>query len=185
MTIPLRKPSRSEMLGYVARFDKLVRADNALPDCSMPGFARTLMNIIGSERQRAKGELAPAGNSPPLVHHTAPFTMGFVEARPNNGVMMHNHDTHEVFMPIDSRWRVTWEGETGEESAVLDSFDVISIPPGVNRQFHCEIPRPGSEKGLLLAVVGGENPIVEFSEGAMKLMRAAGVVPPVPGKAGG
>lgn len=63
------------------------------------------------------------------------FNLGIVRAQPGNGPMMHNHDTNETFMPLTGTWRVSWEVDGGAEYFDLSPYDVVSVPPGVQRRF--------------------------------------------------
>jgi mannose-6-phosphate isomerase-like protein (cupin superfamily) len=182
MPIPVTKPSRAAMLKCVARFKDLHRADHSLPDCEVPGYERTLINVIGFAAPPASGDVkaySPLGAEakPAISHLKAGFGVGFVEAEPGKGVMMHNHDTNETFMPVAGAWRITWEGDTGNESVELDPLDVISIPPHLHRQFHCLSAPAGKAKGVMLVVIGGDQPAAEFSPEAEAILLARGLMP--------
>ena len=55
-------------------------------------------------------------------------------------------------MVLTGRWAVVW-GDAGEEEALLERWDVISVPAGVMRGFR----NAGDEDAYLLAVVGGTD----------------------------
>jgi len=53
---------------------------------------------------------------------------------------------------LTGRWSIYW-GERGENEVILEPFDVVSVPVGVNRGF-----RNVSEgEQVLLAVIGGDD----------------------------
>ena len=183
MPIPVTRPSRAAMMKCVARFRDLYRAERSLPDCDVPGYERTLVNVIGFQAPQASADIraySPVGDKakPYISHLKAGFGIAFVEAEPGNGVMMHNHDTNETFMPVEGVWRVTWEGDTGDESVDLERLDTISVPPLIQRQFHCLSAPPGKEKGVLLVVIGGDQPSAEFSPEAEAILTARGLMTP-------
>ena len=183
MPIPVTKPTRAEMLKCVARFKDLYRADHSLPDCHVPGYERTLINVIGFAAPQASADVkaySPVGDQakPYISHLKAGFGVAFVEAEPGNGVMMHNHDTNETFMPVQGVWCITWEGATGNESVELQPLDLISVPPHMQRQFHCLSAAPGQPKGVMLVVIGGDQPSAEFSPEAEAELTARGLMAP-------
>ncbi len=182
MPIPVTKPSREAMMKCVARFKDLYRADRSLPDCDVAGYERTLVNVIGFQAPQASADIkaySPVGDKarPYISHLKAGFGIAFVEAEPGKGVMMHNHDTNETFMPVQGVWRITWEGDTGDQSVELGPLDLISVPPHMQRQFHCLSAAPGQAKGVLLVVIGGDQPSAEFSPEAEAILMARGLMP--------
>ena len=187
MPIPVTKPSRAAMMKCVARFRDLYRADNSLPDCQVPGYERTLVNVIGFAPPEAAADVkaySPVGDKakPFISHLKAGFGIAFVEAAPGKGVMMHNHDTNETFMPMAGVWRITWEGDQGDDFVDLDHLDTISVPPHLQRQFHCLSAPPG-QKGVLLVVIGGDHPAAEFSPEAEAILMERGLMPELQKKA--
>jgi mannose-6-phosphate isomerase-like protein (cupin superfamily) len=182
MPIPVTKPTREAMMKCVARYKDLYRADHSLPDCEVPGYERTLVNVIGFAPPQASADAkaySPVGDKakPYISHLQAGFGIAFVEAEPGKGVMMHNHDTNETFMPVGGRWRVTWEGDRGDDFVDLDPLDTISVPPHLQRQFHCLTAAEGVGKGVLLVVIGGDRPSAEFSPEAEALLTKRGLMP--------
>jgi mannose-6-phosphate isomerase-like protein (cupin superfamily) len=184
MSIPVVKPNRSEMLKCVARFKDLVRNEGGLPDADLPGYERTFMNILGFKPPEGDGAgkrvFSPVpDNMRAYITHLQPgFGMACVQAEAGNGVMMHVHDTNETFMVLEGRWSMTWEGDQGDESVELEKYDVISFPPNVQRQFHCLSVPAGVEKGMILGVIGGDQPSVEYSPEAVRQLVEAGKLKP-------
>jgi mannose-6-phosphate isomerase-like protein (cupin superfamily) len=182
MPIPVTKPTRAEMLKCVARFKDLYRADHSLPDCEVEGYRRTLINVIGFQPPAGDAETraySPVGSEarPYISHMKAGFGIGFVEAEPGQGVMMHNHDTNETFMSVHGTWRVTWEGDKGDDSVDLEPLDIISVPPHLQRQFLCLSAPAGQKKGTLMVVIGGDSPAAEFSPEAEAVLVERGLLP--------
>lgn len=184
MTISVARPSKSEIHRCIARFRDLTCNEGGLPDADLPGYKRTFLNIIGFKPPEGEGAgqrvFSPVpDNMRAYISHLQPgFGMAFVQAEPGNGVMMHVHDTNETFMVLEGKWRMTWEGDQGNESVELDRYDVISFPPNVQRQFHCLSTPQGVAKGMILGVIGGDQPSVEYSPESVQQLVAAGKLKP-------
>ncbi|CAN7772560.1 hypothetical protein LJR290_007602 [Variovorax sp. LjRoot290] len=187
MPIMVTRPSSSEMLRCVARFDDLQACAAGLPDMQLPQYQRVFRNVLGYRQPAAAdpaqfspvGDLAPAAVS----HLQAGFGVAFVSALPGKGVAFHVHDTVETFMVMNGRWRVEWEGEGDVLRHSLGPLDFIACPVGVQRRFECEAAEAGRTEGLLLAIIAGEAPAVEYAPQELALMAAAGVVARRPGAA--
>ena len=184
MGIAVVRPSREEITMCVARYKDLRRNEGGLPDAELDGYKRTFLNIIGFKPPEGEGagervfSPVPDNMRAHITHLQPGFGMAFVQAAPGNGVMMHVHDTNETFMVIDGKWRMSWEGDKGDDSVELEPLDVISFPPHVQRQFHCLSAPPGKDKGMILGVIGGDQPSVEYSPEAVKTLVAAGKMAP-------
>ena len=182
MAITVVRPSREEITKCVARYKDLTRNHGGLPDAGLVGYKRTFMNIIGFKPPEGKGagervfSPVPDNMRAHITHLQPGFGMAFVEAAPGNGVMMHVHDTNETFMIVEGKWRMSWEGDKGDDSVELDPLDVISFPPHVQRQFHCLSVPTGKDKGMILGVIGGDQPSVEYSPESVKMMVEAGTM---------
>ncbi len=184
MPIPVVRPSREEITRCVARYRDLTRNEGGLPDADLPGYKRTFLNIMGFKPPEGEGAgtrvFSPVpDNMRPYISHLQPgFGMACVQAAPGNGVMMHVHDTNETFMVLEGKWRMSWEGDRGTDSVELEKYDTISFPPHVQRQFHCLSTPPGVEKGMILGVIGGDQPSVEYSPEAVEELVRAGKMQP-------
>ena len=91
--------------------------------------------------------------------------------------MMHTHDTNETFVVTEGTWIFEWEGDTGDERIILKEKDVVSFPPGIQRRFECMSAREGEQDGEIMAVIGGDTPVAEFSPEAVERMQKVGVWP--------
>jgi len=179
MTIPVHKPAREDVLACVARFDDIPAVDGGLPDTSIDGYHRTFYNVLGFKQPEGSETYSPIGDeAKPVIGHLKPgFGIAYVAALPGQGVMMHTHDTNESFVVMSGTWILRWEGDKGDDEIILGPRDAISFPPGIQRQFICKTAPETEEKGLLLAVIGGDTPGAEYSPEAVEVMRAAGVMP--------
>jgi uncharacterized RmlC-like cupin family protein len=93
--------------------------------------ARSTFNAMSP--RNLGGQLSP---NPPVVGGDAGvFRLGFATCPPGNGPGLHVHwRTHETFIALTGKWEIRW-GDKGEESTVIEPFDLIAVPPGVTRQF--------------------------------------------------
>ncbi len=139
---PISKP---DMLKRVARFEELRSSSHAFVDTLIPGHEREIYNVIG------RGVTEDVTLTPAITDAEG-FNMTLVKASPGKGAALHFHPTVEVFMPLTGRWAVYW-GDNGEEEAILERWDVISVPPGLMRGFR----NVGTEDGYLLAILGGTD----------------------------
>lgn len=181
MSIPTIQVPREDMRKRVALFSELKGYDGGLPDSNYPTAKRTLYNVIGFQAPATDS----AGVTSPLGDHAAQnaaikinegFNLGFVEASPGNGPMMHNHDTNETFMPFTGRWRCSWEVDGHVESFELGPRDAISFPAGVNRRFENITYEEPDETHWLLVVVSGNGPKAEFSPQSMAELKSKGYI---------
>ena len=108
---------------------------------------------------------------------TEGFNLGYCEALPGKGPMMHNHDTNETFIAMTGRWRASWEDEQGRiEHIDLGPLDVISFPPGLIRRFENVTDGPADQYSVLMFVIAGDAPGAEFSREALAEIEAAGLL---------
>ena len=148
----------------------------------MPGCHRWLYNYLGFAAPADSGKESPVGDTakPFIQHVKAGFGVAFVKATPGNGVPFHVHDTNETFMCLEGRYRLEWEGAEGIGSVELGKYDLISVPPHVQRRFVALSADPGQEFAVLLGVLAGDAPGAEYSPEAAAWLRAAGKLPPLP-----
>ena len=167
MAMPEIRVTREEMRKRVAYFKDLKGFDGGLPDSRYPSAVRKLYNAIGFQPPSGKsgGEAVSPVGAQAAENSAIPisegFNLGFCEARPGNGPMMHNHDTNETFIAIKGTWRVIW-GLHEEHSVELGELDVCSVPPFTPRRFINLTPGEGRKEGLLMAVQPGNVAQCEF-----------------------
>ena len=180
--IPRVYLSREEMLKRVARFKDLKGFDGGLPDSYMPASMRILYNVIGfqpppSEQGALTSPVGAKAARMSSIKITEGFNLGYCEALPGKGPMMHNHDTNETFVCMTGRWRASWENADGSVDGVeLDPLDVISFPPGMIRRFENVTDGPPDQYSVLMFVIAGDAPSAEFSREAMAEIDASGVL---------
>jgi len=183
MPIPQIRVTREQMRERIAYFKDLKGFDGGLIDSHFPGSERLLYNAVGFQPPRGKGGadvVSPVGSQAAenaAVRIAEGFSIGFCEAKPGHGPLMHNHDTNETFMPLSGEWRCSWEVDGKVEYFDVGPWDIFSFPAGVNRRFE-NITRDGTDAThWLLFVIGGDAPEADFSDEAKATLRAAGVLP--------
>jgi len=180
MSLPTIRVTREEMRKRVAYFSDLQGHDGGLPDSLYPSAERTLFNALGFQRPEGdEATVSPVGSSAAetsAIKINEGFNIGFCEAYPGKGPMMHNHDTNETFIPISGRWRCSWEVDGKVEHFDIGPCDIISFPAGVQRRFENITFDQPDKKQRLMFVIGGNAPRAEFSPEAMQELRAKGYV---------
>jgi len=180
--LPRKRVTRQEMSERVARFKDLKGFDGGLPDSYMPSAERILYNVIGFQPPENEGDgmNSPVGEKAARMSSikiTEGFNLGYCEALPGKGPMMHNHDTNETFIAMTGTWRASWEDENGEvEYFDLEPLDVISFPPGAIRRFENITDGPPDKYSVLMFVISGDAPGAEFTTNAMAEIDAAGLL---------
>jgi hypothetical protein len=173
----VRTLSREDMMKRVARFRKLKGSDGGLPDSPLPECRRKLYAVIGfqppmSDSAAVTSPVGGDASAMPAISIAEGFNLGYCKARPGKGPLMHNHDTNETFIPMTGKWRCEWNEGDAMQSVDLDPYDVISFPPGVARRFmNVTYDEPGREH-LLMFVIGGNQPLAEFTPLAMQRCEA-------------
>ena len=178
--IPTRRVTVEEMRRRVALKSDQNGFDGGLPDSRYPSATRTLINIIGFQPPEGDPTLvSPVGAQAAenaAIKINEGFNLGFCDALPGHGPMMHNHDTNETFMPISGRWRCSWELDGNIEFFELDPCEVISFPPGVQRRFENVTHNEPNRTHRLMFVIAGNAPQAEFSPEAQAELMAKGYI---------
>ena len=131
-------PSVADMEARVARFAKLEPTADYV-DAGIPGCERTTYRVLGRQ--------------PDAPLEAESFHLNIVRCEPGKAAPLHNHLTQEVFFALTGRWEVFW-GPEGQRSLVLETWDTVSIPPGVSRGFR----NISSEAAYLIGMAGGHDP---------------------------
>jgi uncharacterized RmlC-like cupin family protein len=102
--------------------------------------------------------MAPENQGGPMAHHAAvlgPDNISVLIAGcpPGDKPLLHTHHyTVENFMCLTGTFRIRW-GSGGAEHVDLEPFDMISVPPGVDRQFE----NVSDEDARLLVIITGRS----------------------------
>ena len=178
----MRNWSRDEMMKRVARFKSLKGSDGGLPDSKLPECRRKLYAVIGfqppvSENSSVTSPVGADASAMPAISIAEGFNLGYCKARPGKGPLMHNHDTNETFIPMTGKWRCEWNEGEAKQHVDLESYDVISFPPGVARRFMNVTYDEPNREHLLMFVIGGNQPQAEFTPAAMQRCEASAQAP--------
>ena len=138
--------SEKDMEARIARFGKMKPNKMAFLDTRLPNHVRDIFNIIGSGVNENMDTM-------PAISSVNGFTVTYNGCESGKGAALHSHETCEVFIPLTGRWSVYW-GQDGEHEAILDPFDVISLPTGILRGFK----NVSDEYSILMAIIEGNNP---------------------------
>lgn len=143
--------SRKEMEKRMARHHAL----EPLPIQSNPGIPLAARDVVYSRKLLSVIGLEDAGTTPisagAPIRGAAGMTMTLAVCPPGQGPGLHAHQqTYETFTVLKGRFEVSWNDD-GSESAVLELFDTISLPPRVCRAFR----NVSDEEGILQVIITG------------------------------
>lgn len=149
-------PSQEEMKSRIARFKNLVSTKARVQErLGVPMEVIELITAKATYNIMSPGPLAGQITPMPAVigGDAGVFRLGIVVCPPGQGPGLHVHyKTHETFMCLTGRWEMQW-GDKGEESTVLEQFDVIALPPCVTRRF----VNVSEEDAHLLVIIQGKQ----------------------------
>jgi uncharacterized RmlC-like cupin family protein len=142
------------MKSRIARFKEVVptKAHHAI----QKGIPVEVLEMITAKTTRnimSPGPLPGQLSPKPTVEggDAGVFRLGIVTCPPGNGPGLHVHyKTHETFLALTGRWEIQW-GDKGEETIVLEPFDLIAVPPKVTRRF---VNASGEDAHLLVIIQG-------------------------------
>ncbi|HXQ53503.1 MAG TPA: cupin domain-containing protein [Stellaceae bacterium] len=150
-------PTQAEMKSRIARFKDVVPTKSR--HAQQLGIPVEVLEMITAKTTRnvmspagLPGQLSP---TPPVIGGDAgAFRLGIVTCPPGNGPGLHVHyKTHETFLALTGRWEIQW-GDKGEESTVIEPFDLIAVPPRVTRRF---VNVSDSDAHLLVIIQGKQD----------------------------
>jgi uncharacterized RmlC-like cupin family protein len=131
-------PTQEQMKPRIARFKELKpRGAHFQDKLGIPFEVIRLINpkanYVVMAPEAMPGHLSP--NPAVSGGDKGVFRIGIAECSPGDGPARHVHwKTHETFMALSGKWELQW-GDKGEESVVLEPFDLFAMPPGVTRRF--------------------------------------------------
>ena len=135
VTAPI-EVSAADMETRIARIDKL-QPLSATSDDSI-GVSREVRELVAAKNLFLL--MAPDNQGGPMAHNAAisgpeSISVLVAECPPGDRPLLHtHHHTVENFMCLTGEFRIRW-GDGGCEHIDLKPFDMISVPPGVDRQF--------------------------------------------------
>lgn len=139
----------SRTLSDVARFKRLKPIGERWYMQLIPEAFRDILSprdlylLIGPAKARARYAITGPEN----------FLLTLVKTPPGTGPALHIHRfTTEIFIVLEGQFRVFW-GDQGEHELVLNPYDAIAIPPGLNRAFE----NIGGDANAFMPIVVGAN----------------------------
>ncbi|MFJ4347626.1 cupin domain-containing protein [Pseudomonas sp. NPDC089401] len=142
---------RTALNSRIARFNELspldIQKDSSIP---LPAkdliYSRKLMSVIGLDQESK----TPINANAPVVG-AGGITITYAACPPGTGPSLHaHHKTFETFTVLKGRFEFSLNDD-GAEKFILEPFDVISVPPRINRCFRCI----DDEEGILQVVISG------------------------------
>lgn len=108
--------------------------------------ARKVYPVMAPADYKGRSAAAPIKGPKGLI-------VSIAECEPKNGPGLHRHlNTCENFFCLEGRFEISW-GDNGEHKTVLEKYDLISVPRGVNRKFF----NISDQVGRLLALIVPES----------------------------
>lgn len=141
----LRKYTPEEMSRRIVRHDELQWNTQPLLDSVVAGGTKEMAPVIGF------GLTEDRGMTPPVVNPHG-FTMEWLRARADNGMLAHRHSSTQVVLVKEGDWTLTVNRGDQAHSVAIEPGTVVSIPPNAWRSLKCM-----SSGGTLLLVAGGES----------------------------
>lgn len=149
-------PTQEEMKKRTARFKELVSTKlRILEDKGIPPDVMEMITAKTTRNVMSPGPLPGQLSPRPAVEggDAGVFRLGIATCPPGQGPGLHVHyHTHETFMALTGRWEIQW-GDKGEESIVLETLDLVAMPPGVTRRF----VNLSEEDAHLMVIIQGER----------------------------
>jgi mannose-6-phosphate isomerase-like protein (cupin superfamily) len=147
-------PTQEEMKSRIARFGELVPVKKQhLEDKGIPPDVLEMITAKTTRNVMSPGPLPGQLSPKPAVEggDAGIFRLGIATCPPDQGPGLHVHyRTHETFFALSGRWEIQW-GDHGEESILLDTFDLIAMPPKVTRRF---VNRSAEDAHLMVIIQG-------------------------------
>ena len=142
------------MQQHIARFKELSPSKNELAlreNVPVEAYeyvaAKTIFTLMSGDEHSRGGTARPAAKGP------RGSTIYIVETPPGNGPKLHAHmRTFETFVCLEGRYRFIF-GAGGEHATIIERFDLISVPRGVNRSFE----NIGTELARMLVIIQGDD----------------------------
>ncbi len=129
-----------EMHSRIVRFKDLKKQGIPLMfiDSILPGHQRMNYAVLGDT----------ASENPDFVPYISvphKFQIGMFCALPGSGPAYHTHDYTEMFLILSGRWRFYWGTDPAgepEDEAILEKWDMITLPPKLWRGFEVDSDKP-------------------------------------------
>jgi mannose-6-phosphate isomerase-like protein (cupin superfamily) len=153
--------SPEEVLRNVVRFKQVVPNWEAYPEAALPAFQRALYRYIGSA--------AGVDQRVPPAVATGDVSVALAYADPGRGAPLHDHTAQEIFFALTGSWRIYF-GDEGQEQVILEPWDAVLVPQGIQRGF----ANAGNQPGYLMAIITrGDEPFPDYSSSVLEALERA------------
>jgi len=110
----------------VARYAALRQYDASILDTFIPRCRRLT--------QLHFGKIVSNPDAPMAFSENMGYNMTYNLVEPFKGNALHTHPAVEIFIALDGRWEIAW-GAHGEQSTVLEPFDLVAVPEHVRHSY--------------------------------------------------
>lgn len=141
----LRRYTPEEMARRIVRHDALQWHARALLDSVVTGGQKEMAPVIGF------GLTEDRDMTPPVVNPHG-FTLEWMRAPADNGLLEHRHASMQAVLLKSGQWQLTVNRGTQAHSVAIEPGTVASIPPDVWRSLRC-VDGPGE----VLLITGSES----------------------------
>ncbi len=141
----LRSYTPQEMARRIVNHDALHWHARPLLDSVLAGGQKELAPVIGF------GLTEDREMTPPVVNPHG-FTLEWMRAPTDNGLLQHRHANTQAILVKSGDWLLTVNRGTQAHDAAVEPGTVVSIPPGVWRSLRC-VRGPGE----VLLITGSES----------------------------
>ena len=146
--------SMDEMMKQVSRFkDVTPQSDHHLSELGIPAEAYESLTAKTLYLLMASSTLGGPMAQKPAVVGEKGLSVIVAECPPGDGPVLHAHHlTNETFFCLKGRFEIRW-GDDGDQAIVLEPFDMVAVPRGVQRAFK----NITDETAFLLVMITGES----------------------------
>jgi len=110
----------------VARYASLTQFSASILDTYIPRCRRLT--------QLHFGRIVSNPDAPQAFSENVGYNMTYNLVEPHKGNALHTHPSVEIFIALDGRWEIAW-GERGEQSVVLEPYDLVACPCNVRHSY--------------------------------------------------
>jgi uncharacterized RmlC-like cupin family protein len=156
-----RVPQRASVQSVyqnVVRFKEVTPNWEAYPEAVLPAYQRALYRYIGTAG--GVDDRIPAT----VTNGDVSFALAYAD--PGRGAPLHDHTAQEIFFALTSSWKIYF-GDEGEEHVILEPWDAVLVPRGMQRGF----ANAGNQPGYLMAIITrGDEPFPDYSESVLEAL---------------
>lgn len=141
----LRRYTPEEMARRIVKHDALQWQAHPLLDSMLPGGAKEMAPVVGFGLAEHRDMI------PPVVNPHG-FTLEWLRADTDNGLLEHRHADIQAVLVKAGDWQLTVNQGADAHSVTVEPGTVVSIPAGVWRALRC-LRGPGQ----VMLITGGES----------------------------